>query len=148
MTEQIEPIDTQRVDEPCEVVEQLVERVRRGVFGVVALAVPAVVEECLAKAGAGIGEVAKILVHQANAKLDQAIVKRLLRAAGVRACADELVPMTVGWLGNSSVATLPTLYDLLRRRRLDGHRLEAGDLLVFASVGAGMNANALAYRMA
>lgn len=111
-------------------------------------AVPAVVEECLAKAGAGIGEVAKILVHQANAKLDQAIVKRLLRAAGVRACADELVPMTVGWLGNSSVATLPTLYDLLRRRRLDGHRLEAGDLLVFASVGAGMNANALAYRMA
>jgi 3-oxoacyl-[acyl-carrier-protein] synthase-3 len=110
-------------------------------------AVPTVVEECLAKAGLGVGEVAKILVHQANAKLDQAIVKRLLRAAGVRTPAEELVPMTVGWLGNSSVATLPTLFDLLSRGELDGHRVGAGDLIVFASVGAGMNANALAYRM-
>jgi 3-oxoacyl-[acyl-carrier-protein] synthase-3 len=111
-------------------------------------AVPAVIEECLAKAGLGVGEVAKLLVHQANAKLDQAIVKRVLRAAGVRTSAEELVPMTVGWLGNSSVATLPTLFDLLRRGELDGHRVRAGDLIVFASVGAGMNANALAYRMA
>ena len=110
-------------------------------------AVPAVVEECLARAGVGFGEVAKILVHQANAKLDQAIVKRLLRTAGVGASTEELVPMTVGWLGNSSVATLPTLYDLLRRGELNGHRVGSGDLIVFASVGAGMNANALAYRM-
>ena len=110
-------------------------------------AVPAVVEECLAKAGLGIGDVAKLLVHQANAKLDQAIVKRLLRTAGLRTPAEELVPMTVGWLGNSSVATLPTLYDLLRKGELDGHRVDAGDLVVFASVGAGMNANALAYRV-
>ncbi len=110
-------------------------------------AVPAVVEECLAKAGIGVGEVAKMLVHQANAKLDQAIVKRLLRAAGVSTPTEELMPMTIGWLGNSSVATLPTLFDLLSRGELDGHRVRPGDVVVFASVGAGMNANALAYRM-
>lgn len=110
-------------------------------------AVPAVVEECLARAGVGVGEVAKILVHQANAKLDHAIVRRLLRSAGVDTPASELTPMTVSWLGNSSVATLPTLYDLLSRGELDGHRVAAGDVVVFASVGAGMNANAAVYRM-
>lgn len=108
--------------------------------------VPEVISECLAATGAEIGEVKKILVHQANAKLDQAIVKRVLRGSGIDAEAGALVPMTVGWLGNSSVATLPTLLDLILRGELEGHRLERGDLVLFASVGAGMNANALAYR--
>ena len=57
----------------------------------------------------------KILLHQANAKMDEAIVKRLLRGRGVERSVEELVPMTVSWLGNSSVATLPTLLDLLTR---------------------------------
>jgi 3-oxoacyl-[acyl-carrier-protein] synthase-3 len=109
--------------------------------------VPEVISECLASAGVAIGEVAKILVHQANAKLDQAIIKRVLRGTGLEAEVESLVPMTVGWLGNTSVATLPTLLDLVRREQLDGHRLASGDVLVFASVGAGMNANAMAYRM-
>lgn len=108
--------------------------------------VPEVIAECLKTAGLAIGNVAKIFVHQANAKLDQAIVKRVLRGTGLQADVDELVPMTVGWLGNSSVATLPTLLDLVRRGELDGHRLDSGDVVVFASVGAGMNANAMAYR--
>jgi 3-oxoacyl-[acyl-carrier-protein] synthase-3 len=53
----------------------------------------------------------------------------------------------VGWLGNSSVATLPTLLDLLERGAVEGHRLRPDDLVVLAAVGAGMNVNALAYRM-
>lgn len=110
--------------------------------------VPGVAAECLAKAQLAIGEVDKILIHQANAKMDEAIVKRLLRGSGVRKSVAELTPMTVGWLGNSSVATLPTLLDLLRRGEVEDHRLAAGDLVLFASVGAGMNVNALAYRVA
>jgi 3-oxoacyl-[acyl-carrier-protein] synthase-3 len=110
--------------------------------------VPEVISECLAAAGVAIGEVAKILVHQANAKLDQAIVKRVLRGTGLETGVEARVPMTVGWLGNSSVATLPTLLDLVRRGELDGHRLQSGEVILFASVGAGMNANALAHRMA
>jgi len=54
--------------------------------------------------------------------------------------------MTISWLGNSSVATLPTLFDLMRRGRLDGQRMSSGDVVVFASVGAGMNINSLVYR--
>ena len=109
--------------------------------------VPEVAEECLAKAGLAVADVDKILIHQANAKMDEAIVKRLLRGAGLTAKAAELMPMTVGWLGNSSVATLPTLFHLLETEAVPEHRLAAGDVLLFASVGAGMNVNAVAYRM-
>lgn len=109
--------------------------------------VPGVVEECLDKAGVGLDRVDKILLHQANAKMDEAIVKRLLRSAGDRRSPEELAPLTVGWLGNSSVATLPTLLDLLERGEVEEHELHPGDLVVLAAVGAGMNVNALAYRM-
>jgi len=55
--------------------------------------------------------------------------------------------MTISWLGNSSVATLPTLYDLLIKGELKGHELRKGDNIIFASVGAGMNINSAVYRM-
>jgi 3-oxoacyl-[acyl-carrier-protein] synthase-3 len=55
--------------------------------------------------------------------------------------------MIIDWAGNSSVATVPTLLDLLLKEKLDGHRLASGDVAVFASVGAGMNINAMVYRM-
>ena len=56
------------------------------------------------------------------------------------------MPMTISWLGNSSVATVPTLPDLMERGQLDGQRIEPHDLVVFASVGAGMHINAAVYR--
>jgi 3-oxoacyl-[acyl-carrier-protein] synthase III len=57
------------------------------------------------------------------------------------------MPMSIQWLGNSSVATVPTLYDLTLKGKVNGHRLEKGDIILFASVGAGMNINAICYRM-
>jgi 3-oxoacyl-[acyl-carrier-protein] synthase-3 len=78
--------------------------------------------------------------------MDEAIVKRLLRSADDPRSPEEIAPLTVGWLGNSSVATLPTLLDLLERGKLEDHELRSGDLVVLAAVGAGMNINALAYR--
>jgi 3-oxoacyl-[acyl-carrier-protein] synthase III len=58
----------------------------------------------------------------------------------------DVMPMTISWLGNSSVATLPTMLDLIRRGELDGHALHGGDTIVLASVGAGMHINAVVYR--
>jgi 3-oxoacyl-[acyl-carrier-protein] synthase-3 len=55
--------------------------------------------------------------------------------------------MIISWTGNSSVATLPTLLDLITKERLDGHRIRPGDILVFASVGAGMNVNSMVYKV-
>jgi 3-oxoacyl-[acyl-carrier-protein] synthase-3 len=57
------------------------------------------------------------------------------------------MPMIISWTGNSSVATLPTLLDLILKGKLDGHRIAPGDIVVFASVGAGMNVNSMIYKM-
>ena len=110
--------------------------------------VPLVVKESLDKAGISIGDVRKILIHQANEKMDLAILKRLHDLYGVKEISGDLMPMTIGWLGNSSVATIPTLLDLLLKGNLDRHRVHSGDVIVFASVGAGMHINSVVYKMA
>jgi 3-oxoacyl-[acyl-carrier-protein] synthase-3 len=106
-----------------------------------------VVKECLEKAGLNLTDVKKILIHQANEKMDEAILKRLFKLYRIKEIPEDVMPMTISWLGNSSVATLPTLLDLLQRGQLENHRLDPGDVVVFASVGAGMNINAMVYRM-
>ncbi len=108
--------------------------------------VPGVVRESLERAGLTLSDVKKVLIHQANAKMDEAIIKRLFRLYGLDLIPAGIMPMTISWLGNSSVATLPTLLDLLSRDALDGHSVEPGDIVVFASVGAGMNINSMVYR--
>jgi 3-oxoacyl-[acyl-carrier-protein] synthase-3 len=108
--------------------------------------VPGVVRDSLDRAGLTLTDVAKVLLHQANAKMDHAILKRLFRLYDLQEIPAHIMPMTISWLGNSSVATLPTLFDLMRRDALDGHGFRSGETLVFASVGAGMNINSLVYR--
>ena len=109
---------------------------------------PQVVRQSLEKAGIGLAEVDKVLIHQANSKMDEAILKRLFKMYGIDEIPEGVMPMTIARLGNSSVATVPTLLDLIRRGQLDGHRLVPGDIVVFASVGAGMNINSVVYRYA
>jgi len=108
--------------------------------------VPGVVRASLEDAGLALTDVTKVLLHQANAKMDHAILKRLFRESGVAEIPENIMPMTISWLGNSSVATLPTLFDLMRREEMDGQSFHSGDVVVFASVGAGMNINSLVYR--
>lgn len=109
--------------------------------------VPAAMKDCLDKAGASIQDVRKVFIHQANEKLDEAMIKALFRLYGQREIPEGVMPMSIHRLGNSSVATVPTLYDLVRKGQLEGHSLNAGDLIIFASVGAGMNINAICYRV-
>jgi 3-oxoacyl-[acyl-carrier-protein] synthase-3 len=109
--------------------------------------VPGVVREALDRAGLTLTDVGKVLIHQANGKMDEAILKRLFKLYGLREIPAGIMPMTVSWLGNSSVATVPTLLDLIVRGRMEGQALESGQVVVFASVGAGMNINAMVYRM-
>jgi len=109
--------------------------------------VPQTVKDCLDSCNMDINEVNKVLIHQANGKMDDAIVKRLFKLYGIPETPDNVTPMTVHWLGNSSVATVPTLYDLIIRGKMDGHTINKGDNLVFTSVGAGMNINAFIYKV-
>jgi 3-oxoacyl-[acyl-carrier-protein] synthase-3 len=111
------------------------------------MTVPKVVKDSLVKAGLSLADVKRVLLHQANAKMDEAILRRLYKLYGEREVPPYVMPMTISWLGNSSVATLPTLLDLLLKDKLENHELKKGDILVFASVGAGMNINSMVYRM-
>jgi 3-oxoacyl-[acyl-carrier-protein] synthase-3 len=54
--------------------------------------------------------------------------------------------MTISWLGNSSVATIPTLIDLVLKNKVEGYKIVSGEYALFASVGAGMHINAVVYR--
>ena len=108
--------------------------------------VPAAMKDCLDKSGVSIQQLKKIFIHQANEKMDEGIIKRLYKLYNIAEPPEHIMPMSIHWLGNSSVATVPTLLDLVRRGEIKNHRLEAGDVILFASVGAGMNINAVCYR--
>jgi 3-oxoacyl-[acyl-carrier-protein] synthase III len=109
--------------------------------------VPQTIRECLEKSNIHISEIKKVLVHQANGKMDSAILKRLFNLYEIEDIPEDIMPMTIAWLGNSSVATVPTLLDLILKNQLEPHRIVTGDLLVLASVGAGMNINVVLYKM-
>lgn len=108
--------------------------------------VPKAMKECLDSSGINIKDVKKILIHQANEKMDEAIIQRFYKLYQIIP-PEGVMPMTIHKLGNSSVATVPTLYDLLTKGQLEGHALEQDDVILFASVGAGMNVNAIVYKI-
>jgi 3-oxoacyl-[acyl-carrier-protein] synthase III len=109
--------------------------------------VPLVIKKNLEKAGLELKDINKVLIHQANEKMDMAIVKRLFKLYKIEEINPNIMPMIICWSGNSSVATLPTLLDLIKRGKLENHSLNTGDIVVFASVGAGMNINSMVYRV-
>ncbi len=108
--------------------------------------VPLVIEHALKKSGTELSDIKKVLVHQANGKMDEAILKRLFKLYGIKEIPHDIMPMTISTFGNSSVATVPTLLDLILKKQLEPHEFNAGDKIVLASVGAGMNINAMVYR--
>jgi len=77
--------------------------------------------------------------------MDEAIVDAFYKLYELDTPKD-IMPMCIHYLGNSSVATIPTLFDLVRKGCDASHSLVPGDLVLFASVGAGMNINAVCYR--
>lgn len=108
--------------------------------------VPQAIKQTLDKGGVHISEIRKVLIHQANEKMDNAILQRLFKLYGMDSSPAEIMPMTISWLGNSSVATIPTLLDYIQKGKMENQEMRPGDKVVFASVGAGMNINALLYQ--
>jgi 3-oxoacyl-[acyl-carrier-protein] synthase-3 len=108
--------------------------------------VPKAMASCLEKSGIPIEKVKKVLIHQANEKMDEAIIQRFFKHYK-QTPPEGVMPMSIHKLGNSSVATVPTLYDLLIKGDIENQSLSKGDVVLFASVGAGMNINAFVYQM-
>src|SRR5258708_4634347 len=109
--------------------------------------VPEAMKACLDQSKVPIGALKKIFIHQANEKMDVAIIKAFYQLYGINEPPENIMPMNIRELGNSSVATVPTLFDMVRKGVLPDHILAHGDILLFASVGAGMNLNAVCYRL-
>ncbi|MGY8939452.1 MAG: 3-oxoacyl-ACP synthase III family protein [Flavobacteriales bacterium] len=107
--------------------------------------VPAAMKTALDKSGIAIESVKKIFIHQANEKMDEAIVKRFYRLFKTPV-PEGVMPMSIHKLGNSSVATVPTLLDLVLKGNIENQEVKEGEVAIFASVGAGMNINAIVYR--
>jgi len=107
--------------------------------------VPLAMKIALDKSDVGIDAIKKIFIHQANEKMDEAIVKRFYKLFKKEA-PEGVMPMNIHKLGNSSVATIPTLLDLVLNGQIKDQEVAKGDVVIFASVGAGMNINALVYK--
>jgi 3-oxoacyl-[acyl-carrier-protein] synthase-3 len=107
--------------------------------------VPLAMKTALDKSGIDISEVKKVFIHQANEKMDEAIIKRFYRLYK-KPVPKDVMPMSIHKLGNSSVATVPTLFDLVKQGKIENQEINKGDVIILASVGAGMNINAIVYR--
>lgn len=109
--------------------------------------VPAVVKDSIEKAGLELGDIKKVLMHQANEKMDETILKNVFKLYGQKEIPEGIMPMSIEKLGNSSAATVPTLLDLILKGKMEGQSIHAGDTILLCSVGAGMNINSIVYKM-
>jgi len=109
--------------------------------------VPEVALEALERAKVNIEDIKLLLLHQANGYL----IRDMALACGIREEEiDARVPITLDWLANTSLASIPTMLDLIRRRKLispNGHLhvINPGDKILMAAVGADMDVNAIVY---
>ena len=132
-------------NEPTDATEGYIKMKGRKIYEFALTKVPAAMKIALDKSGVGIQDVKKIFIHQANEKMDEAIVKRFYRLHKEK-MPEGVMPMNIHELGNSSVATIPTLMDMVINESYQDHEIQKGDVFIMASVGAGMNINAAVYR--
>lgn len=108
--------------------------------------VPGVVKDSIEKAGIELSDVKKVFIHQANEKMDEAILAGVFKAYGEKEIPEGIMPMSIRRLGNSSTATVPTLLDLVLKGKMEGQEVNEGDYTILCSVGAGMNINSIVYK--
>jgi len=108
--------------------------------------VPGVVKDSIDKAGLHLGDIKKVLIHQANEKMDEVILKNVFKLYNEKQIPEGIMPMSIEKLGNSSTATVLTLLDSILKGRMEGQTINPGDHIILASVGAGMNINSIVYK--
>ena len=109
--------------------------------------VPKVIKAALDKAGLNAADVDMFLFHQANGKMLHAFANNLAQMYNIEGLNfDTKIPTTIDFAGNTSVATIPTMLDLILKNELGSYRITRGMKVVMASVGAGMHCNAIVYQ--
>ena len=93
--------------------------------------VPQCIEEALSDAGLAVPDIDLFVLHQANARIIDAVAKRLHADR-------EKFPTNLERVGNLSSASIPVLLDELNRKG----KLHRGDRIVLAGFGAGLTIGA------
>lgn len=109
--------------------------------------VPMIIKNILDKSKLHLKDINMALLHQANAKMDKAIIQRLFKLYNLNNIPHNFTPMTVQYLGNTSVATIPTMYDLISKGNIKGFKFISGNIILFAAVGSGMCVNVILYKI-
>ncbi len=133
-------------NDECDQSDQFIKMAGHKLYVYAISHVPGVVKESIDKAGLHLSDIKKVLIHQANDKMDEAILKGVFKLYGEKEIPAGIMPMSIGWLGNSSTATVPTLLDLIVKGQMDGQEIKKGDHIILCSVGAGMNINSIIYK--
>jgi 3-oxoacyl-[acyl-carrier-protein] synthase-3 len=97
------------------------------VFKFAVRALPDAIEQALARAGLGVGDMELLVPHQANQRIIDAAVRRF-------ALKPEQVVVNIDRYGNTSVASIPLALDDARR----SGRLRDGTVVVLVAFGAGL----------
>ncbi len=126
--------------------ERYIKMYGRKIYEYAITNVPSAMKTALDMTTVDIHNLKKVFIHQANEKMDEAIIKRFFKLYKVPT-PDLVMPMSIHLLGNSSVATIPTLYDRVLKGQIENQQVEKDDVILFASVGAGMNINAIVYKL-
>jgi 3-oxoacyl-[acyl-carrier-protein] synthase-3 len=108
----------------------------RDLFKTAVTRLPEVIRELCARSGVELGEVDWFLAHQANDRINGAVRDALKAPA-------EKVPSNIARYGNTSGATIPILYDELRR----AGQVKPGQLVCFLALGAGLHWGAALMRL-
>jgi 3-oxoacyl-[acyl-carrier-protein] synthase-3 len=100
----------------------------RQVFRLATTAMPKIVRETLERHGLSVDDVALLLMHQANLRINEAVQKSL-------GLPDERVFNNIQKYGNTTAATLPLVFHEAKA----AGRVRAGDLVCFTALGAGLH---------
>lgn len=145
-SEELDYIYSDAANNGAEKEERFIKMKGRKVYEYALKYVPQAMKDCLDQSGEDIHALKMIFMHQANEKMDAAIVDRFYELFGITELPPHIMPMNIATMGNSSVATIPTLLHQVSSGQMESFQLAPGDLIMFASVGAGMNINAVTYR--
>ncbi|HVR40006.1 MAG TPA: ketoacyl-ACP synthase III [Thermoanaerobaculia bacterium] len=108
----------------------------RQVFKEAVSKMPEAVRTVCAAAGVKVEDIDRLLIHQANLRIVEAITKQL-------ALPPEKVPHNIERYGNTTAGTLPILF----HECLADGRIEPGMLVCFTALGSGLHWGAALYRV-
>ena len=119
----------------------------RGVFRYVYSELPKLIKETLEKAAEKPSSIKAIFMHQANPKMIKCLSRKLAELLGIKPLDEKQIPINADYIGNNATATIPILLYQYEKQYFQNASLKKGDVLVFASTGAGMHVNCLIYKV-